>query len=70
MILQVESSGLAVKALQAGITCTPTGTGDQVLQFWELTLSVGEVVAVLIGFYFFFHIASFVSLSVLYRQKR
>lgn len=65
-----SNSVLAIQALKAGITCTPTATGDQILHFWELTLTVPEVIAVLIGFYLFFHVASFTALSVLYREKR
>jgi hypothetical protein len=43
---------------------------SQVLKYWELTLTVPEVIAVLLGFYLFFHIASFLALSQLYKQRR
>ena len=42
----------------------------QVLTFCELTLTIPEVIAVLLGFYLFFHIASFLALSQLYKQRR
>lgn len=65
-----QNAQLALQAASQGFTCHPTATGDQVLQYWELTLSIAEVVAILFGFYAFFHIVSFLALSALYRQKR
>ena len=65
-----QNAQLAIQAASQGFSCHPTATGNQVLQYWELTLSIAEVVAILLGFYAIFHVASFVALSVLYRQKR
>lgn len=71
MCVQIQQNAvLAAQAAQQGFTCHPTATGDQVLQYWELTLTIAEVVAILIGFYAFFHVVSFIALSALYRQKR
>lgn len=65
-----HNAQLAAQAASQGFTCQPTATGNQVLQFWELTLSIAEVTAILLGFYAFFHVVSFIALAALYRQKR
>ena len=61
---------LAEQAASAGFSCQITGTGAEVLQYWQLTLTIPEVIAVLLAFYAFFHAASYLALSQLYRQRR
>ena len=42
----------------------------QVLQYYELFISVPETIGILLGFYGYFHIISLLALTFLYRQKR
>lgn len=69
--MQVETDPrLAMQAYNSGFTCQVTSTGADVLKYWQLTMGIPEVIAILLGFYVFFHLASFLALSQLYRQKR
>lgn len=49
--------------------CRPT-SGDTALAYWEFTLGVPQVVAVLLAFYVVLHAASYTALARLYRQHR
>ena len=40
------------------------------LNYWGYGLTVAEVAAILIAFYILFHLASYLALSHLYRQRR
>ena len=42
----------------------------QVLQYYELFISVPETIGILLCFYGYFHIISLLALTFLYRQKR
>ena len=71
MLLQVIGNpSLALQALAEGFSCLPASSGDQILQYYELTIGVGETVGILLAFYAFFLVASYVALTVLYRQKQ
>ena len=48
----------------------PTSTGNQILSFWELSLTASESIAILAGVYIFFHVISYAALTLLHRQKR
>ena len=71
MLLQVSGNpSLALQALAEGFSCLPASSGDQILQYYELTIGVGETVGILLAFYAFFLVASYVALTLLYRQKQ
>ena len=69
--MQIETNPkLAEQAYKSGFTCQVTTTGADVLRYWQLTEGIPQVIAILLGFYVFFHLASYLALSQLYRQKR
>ena len=61
---------LAQQAVPEGFSCVPSSTGDQILSFWELSLTAWESIAILAGVYIFFHVISYAALTLLHRQKR
>ncbi len=66
----IGNPSLAAQALAAGFSCQPASSGDQVLQYYELYIGVPEAIGILLAFYVYFHIISFLALTFLYRQKR
>ncbi|KAK9834135.1 hypothetical protein WJX81_001128 [Elliptochloris bilobata] len=58
------------QALAAGFTCQITSSGDDILRYWDFTLDVRQAACILLGFYVALHLASYLTLSRMYRQKR
>lgn len=66
----IANPSLETAALQAGFQCQPVSSGDQILEYYELFLSIPQSIGILLGFYGFFHVISYVALTLLYRQRR
>ena len=45
-------------------------TGNVALEYWGLSIAPGEVIGILLCFYIVLHVASFLALSQLHKQKR
>ena len=45
-------------------------TGNELLEYYGYSLSIGAVIGVLLGFYCLFHIGSYLALSRLYRTPQ
>ena len=50
--------------------CRVATTGDTALQLWGFNLAAGWVIGILFIFYAVLHVASYLALSKLYKQKR
>lgn len=65
-VVKDNSSGFTGSATK--ISCESTGEG--LLDYWGYHLALWEVFLILLSFYVFFHIVSYLALSRLYRQRR
>lgn len=50
------------------VSCESTGEG--LLDYWGYHLALWEIFLILLAFYIFFHVVSYLALSRLYRQRR
>lgn len=66
----LASPALVQQAISAGFTCQITSSGDDILRYWDFTLTTTQSACILLGFYAALHLASFLTLSRMYRQKR
>ena len=64
------SSNSTTQTIAGGQVLACATSGEGVLNYWGYTLSVGAVCGILLAFYAVFHIASYLALSRLYRQRR
>ncbi len=68
---QLAESQTDVAHIATGGLTPKCGTsGEQLLDFWDYKLSVGQCIGILFAFYAIFHVGSYLALSKLYRQKR
>lgn len=65
-----ESQSQVAHIATGGLTPKCGTSGEQLLDFWDYKLNVGECIGILFAFYVVFHVGSYLALSKLYRQKR
>ena len=69
----IEASRLAkvTPGMAAPATnCSAVGTGNQALAYWGINVGPGEIIGILLAFYFVLHVFSYLALSQLHKQKR
>jgi hypothetical protein len=66
----MKNATLAQEAQKSGLVCYPVSNGERILQYWDFTWDVEKTVAVLLAFYFGFHILSYLALANMYKAKR
>lgn len=66
----ISNPSLVSQAVSAGFTCQLTSSGDGILRYWDFSVDARQAAGILLGFYFTMHLASYLTLSRMYRQKR
>ena len=61
---------LVKQALAAGFTCQITSSGDDILRYWDFSIDARRAALILLGFYAALNLASYITLTRMYRQKR
>lgn len=69
-MLSAQSPGVSAQPMPGGTNLACATTGESLLDYWGYGLTIAEVVGILVAFYAVFHLASYLALSRLYRQRR
>lgn len=64
------SPGITAQPIPGGANLACQTSGESLLDYWGYGLTVAEVAVILLAFYLIFHVASYLALSRLYRQRR